>query len=126
MPAHATPRMARPLARLPIGSRGRVEALSGGQGMVAQLAAMGLRAGSLVLVKGHAGGAGPVAVEADGVRLAIGWAVGALVSAGGVGLSFVLDLPTGAMIVATFGGALLLLALARWLLFRGMPRRTTA
>ncbi|MBP7146813.1 MAG: metal ABC transporter permease [Acidobacteria bacterium] len=61
-----------------------------------------------------------------GVRLAIGWAVGALVSAGGVGLSFVLDLPTGATIVATFGGALLLLALARWLLFRGMPRRTTA
>jgi ABC-type Mn2+/Zn2+ transport system permease subunit len=36
--------------------------------------------------------------------------MGALVSAGGVALSFVLDLPTGATIVATFGVALLLLA----------------
>jgi zinc/manganese transport system permease protein len=45
-----------------------------------------------------------------GPRLAIGWGMGALVSAGGVALSFELDLPTGATIVATFGGALLLLA----------------
>ncbi len=48
-----------------------------------------------------------------GPRLAIGWAMGALVSAGGVALSFVLDLPTGAAIVATFGVTLLLLALGR-------------
>ena len=53
-----------------------------------------------------------------GVRLAIGWTIGALVSAGGVTLSFVLDLPTGATIVATFGGALLLLAAYRVLLHR--------
>ena len=48
--------------------------------------------------------------ERLGVRLAIGWTMGALVSAGGVGLSFILDLPTGATIVATFGGVLLVLA----------------
>jgi zinc/manganese transport system permease protein len=45
-----------------------------------------------------------------GPRLAVGWTMGALVSAGGVTLSFRLDLPTGATIVATFGVALLLLA----------------
>jgi zinc/manganese transport system permease protein len=43
-------------------------------------------------------------------RLAFGWILGALVSGAGVALSFVLDLPTGATIVATFGAALLLLA----------------
>lgn len=48
--------------------------------------------------------------ERLGPRLAIGWTMGALVSAGGVGLSFLLDLPTGATIVATFGAALLILA----------------
>ena len=52
-----------------------------------------------------------------GPRLAIGWTMGAVVSAAGVALSFVLDLPTGATIVATFGAALLLLSGAR-LLFR--------
>jgi len=51
--------------------------------------------------------------ERLGPRLAIGWAMGALVSAGGVGLSFVLDLPTGATIVGTFGGTLLLVTLVR-------------
>jgi zinc/manganese transport system permease protein len=56
--------------------------------------------------------------ERLGVRLAIGWGMGALVSAGGVTLSFVLDLPTGAAIVATFGAALLVLALYRVLLHR--------
>lgn len=50
------------------------------------------------------------------VRLAIGWSMGAVVSAAGVALSFVLDLPTGATIVGTFGGALLLLALAKLLI----------
>jgi zinc/manganese transport system permease protein len=54
--------------------------------------------------------------ERLGPRLAIGWTMGALVSAGGVALSFVLDLPTGATIVATFGVALLLLAGVRLLL----------
>ncbi len=48
--------------------------------------------------------------ERLGVRLAIGWTMGALVSAGGVALSFLWDLPTGATIVATFGAALLAVA----------------
>ncbi len=43
--------------------------------------------------------------ERLGTRLAIGWTMGAVVSAGGVALSFLLDLPTGATIVATFGVA---------------------
>ncbi len=48
--------------------------------------------------------------EKLGPRLAIGWTMGAAVSAGGVALSFLLDLPTGATIVATFGAMLLVLA----------------
>jgi zinc/manganese transport system permease protein len=48
--------------------------------------------------------------ERLGPRLAIGWTMGAVVSAAGVALSFQLDLPTGATIVATFGAALLVLA----------------
>jgi zinc/manganese transport system permease protein len=56
--------------------------------------------------------------ERLGTRLAIGWSMGAAVSAGGVALSFLLDLPTGATIVATFGLALLLLAAVRGLFRR--------
>src|SRR5439155_12093849 len=48
-----------------------------------------------------------------GKRLAIGWTMGALVSALGILLSFRLDLPTGATIVCTFGIALLLMAVVR-------------
>lgn len=44
-----------------------------------------------------------------GPRLAIGWTMGTLVSALGVYLSVVLDLPTGATIVCTFGGILVLM-----------------
>ena len=51
--------------------------------------------------------------ERLGPRLAIGWTMGALVSAAGVALSFFWDLPTGATIVATFGAALLLVAAVR-------------
>ncbi|MEP6767246.1 MAG: metal ABC transporter permease [Acidobacteriota bacterium] len=51
--------------------------------------------------------------ERLGPRLAIGWSMGAVVSAAGVALSFLLDLPTGAAIVATFGVALLILAAYR-------------
>jgi zinc/manganese transport system permease protein len=56
--------------------------------------------------------------ERLGLRLAIGWGMGALVSAAGVALSFMLDLPTGATIVATFGATLLLLASYRAVFFR--------
>lgn len=48
-----------------------------------------------------------------GKRLAIGWTMGTIVSALGVYLSLVLDLPTGATIVCTFGLALVLMALVR-------------
>lgn len=48
-----------------------------------------------------------------GKRLAIGWTMGALVSAVGILISFRADLPTGATIVCTFGIALLLLAIIR-------------
>ena len=53
-----------------------------------------------------------------GPRLAIGWTMGAVVSAGGVALSFLWDLPTGATIVGTFGVALLFLAGLRLLMGR--------
>ena len=56
-----------------------------------------------------------------GRRLAIGWSMGAIVTALGVLLSFKLDLPTGATIVCTFGIALSLMAIAR-VIFR--PRLT--
>jgi zinc/manganese transport system permease protein len=51
--------------------------------------------------------------ESIGRRLAIGWTMGTVVSAAGVYLSLVLDLPTGATIVCTFGVALILMWLAR-------------
>jgi zinc/manganese transport system permease protein len=53
-----------------------------------------------------------------GSRLAIGWTMGTLVSALGVYLSVVMDLPTGAAIVCTFGGVLVLMAAVRTLFFR--------
>jgi zinc/manganese transport system permease protein len=50
-----------------------------------------------------------------GKRLTFGWAMGAVVSALGILLSFRLDLPTGATIVCTFGVVLALLAALRLL-----------
>jgi zinc/manganese transport system permease protein len=47
--------------------------------------------------------------ETVGRRLAIGWTMGTIVSAAGVYLSLVLDLPTGATIVCTFGVVLVLM-----------------
>jgi zinc/manganese transport system permease protein len=53
-----------------------------------------------------------------GPRLAIGWTMGTIVSALGVWLSLVLDLPTGATIVCTFGIVLALMAAVRPLVLR--------
>lgn len=53
-----------------------------------------------------------------GKRLAIGWSMGTIVSALGVYLSLLLDLPTGATIVCTFALALVLMAALRPLLQR--------
>jgi zinc/manganese transport system permease protein len=50
-----------------------------------------------------------------GVRLAIGWSMGAITSAIGVYLSYLWDLPTGATIVTTLGAGLLLLSGVRLL-----------
>jgi zinc/manganese transport system permease protein len=59
--------------------------------------------------------------ERIGARLAIGWTMGAVVSAVGVWLSLQLDLPTGATIVCTFGVALILMAAVKPLI-RRRPR----
>ena len=48
-----------------------------------------------------------------GRRLAIGWIMGTVVSALGVLLSLILDLPTGATIVCTFGLVLVIMAAVR-------------
>jgi zinc/manganese transport system permease protein len=44
-------------------------------------------------------------------QLAIGWITGTLTSAAGLAISFALDLPTGAAMVCTFGGALMIAGL---------------
>lgn len=54
-----------------------------------------------------------------GRRLAIGWTMGTLVSALGCYLSVAWDFPTGATIVCTFGGVLVLMFLMHVLLRRG-------
>src|SRR5215218_1432863 len=59
--------------------------------------------------------------DSIGPRLAIGWTMGTVVSALGVYFSLLLDLPTGATIVCTFGLALILMAIARPLI-QGAPR----
>jgi zinc/manganese transport system permease protein len=48
--------------------------------------------------------------DSVGKRLAIGWTMGTVVSALGVYLSLILDLPTGATIVCTFGVMLVVMA----------------
>jgi zinc/manganese transport system permease protein len=56
-----------------------------------------------------------------GPRLAIGWTMGTLVSALGCYFSVWLDLPTGATIVCTFGGVLLLMFVMRTFFWRRAP-----
>src|SRR5215203_1699443 len=58
--------------------------------------------------------------DSIGKRLAIGWTMGTVVSALGVYLSLVLDLPTGATIVCTFGLVLILMSIVRVMI----PRKT--
>ena len=54
-----------------------------------------------------------------GPRLAIGWTMGTLVSGLGVYFSVLGDLPTGATIVCTFGGVLVLMFFVHVLFFHG-------
>jgi zinc/manganese transport system permease protein len=53
-----------------------------------------------------------------GPRLAIGWAMGAIVSMLGMYFSVLFDLPTGATIVCTFGLALIVMAVAKTIRLR--------
>jgi zinc/manganese transport system permease protein len=61
-----------------------------------------------------------------GRRLAIGWTMGTLVSALGVYFSVLLDLPTGATIVCTFGGVLILMFFIHLIFFHGGRARALA
>jgi len=54
-----------------------------------------------------------------GRRLAIGWTMGTLVSALGVYFSVLLDLPTGATIVCTFGAVLIVMFFIHMFFFHG-------
>jgi zinc/manganese transport system permease protein len=56
-----------------------------------------------------------------GARLALGWAMGILVSILGMYFSVLFDLPTGATIVCTFGLVLMIMAAVRPMLQRGAP-----
>jgi len=58
-----------------------------------------------------------------GRRLAIGWTMGTLVSALGVYFSVLGDLPTGATIVCTFGGVLILMFFVHLIFFHGRRAR---
>jgi zinc/manganese transport system permease protein len=59
-----------------------------------------------------------------GKRLAIGWTMGTLVSALGVYFSVLFDLPTGATIVCTFGGVLILMFFIHLIFFHGTRARS--
>jgi len=58
-----------------------------------------------------------------GRRLAIGWTMGTLVSALGVYFSVLLDMPTGATIVCTFGAVLIVMFLVHLIFFHGSHAR---
>src|SRR5216110_2362870 len=61
-----------------------------------------------------------------GRRLAIGWTMGTLVSALGVYFSVLLDLPTGATIVCTFGAVLVAMFFVHLFFFHGKQARALA
>ncbi len=61
-----------------------------------------------------------------GRRLAIGWTMGTLVSALGVWFSVLLDLPTGATIVCTFGAVLVAMFFVHLLFFHGRQAHALA
>src|SRR5256714_5246523 len=60
-----------------------------------------------------------------GRRLAIGWTMGTLVSALGVYFSVLMDLPTGAAIVCTFGAVLVVMFFIHLFFFHGHKSRTS-
>jgi zinc/manganese transport system permease protein len=64
--------------------------------------------------------------ERIGRRLAIGWTMGTLVSGLGVYFSVLLDMPTGATIVATFGAVLIVMFFVHLIFFRGHEAQALA
>jgi len=60
-----------------------------------------------------------------GRRLAIGWTMGTLVSALGVYFSVLMDLPTGAAIVCTFGAVLVVMFFIHLFFFHGHKSRAS-
>src|SRR5213592_4098040 len=64
--------------------------------------------------------------DSIGKRLAIGWTMGTVVSALGVYLSLMLDLPTGATIVCTFGAVLVVMFFIHLIFFHGRQARALA
>jgi zinc/manganese transport system permease protein len=60
-----------------------------------------------------------------GRRLAIGWTMGTLVSALGVYFSVLMDLPTGAAIVCTFGAVLVVMFFIHLFFFHGHKSRVS-
>ena len=61
-----------------------------------------------------------------GPRLAIGWTMGTLVSALGVYFSVLLDMPTGATIVCTFGAVLIVMFFVHLVFFHGRDAHALA
>jgi zinc/manganese transport system permease protein len=61
-----------------------------------------------------------------GRRLAIGWTMGTLVSFLGIYFSWVMDLPTGATIVCTFGAVLVCMFLIHLIFFHGRQAHALA
>ncbi len=60
------------LEALPAGHRARVVRINGGRGLVARLARLGIVPGAEVAVISRAPVGGPVLVEVDGARVALG------------------------------------------------------
>jgi zinc/manganese transport system permease protein len=58
--------------------------------------------------------------DSIGRRLTIGWTMGTLVSALGIYFSVLLDLPTGATIVCTFGAVLIAMVCVHLIYYRGI------
>ncbi|MBC7169310.1 ferrous iron transport protein A [Candidatus Bipolaricaulota bacterium] len=61
-----------PLASLPPGGAGRLVAIHGGRGSALRLRRLGLRPGALVRMVAAGGWGGPVLLEVDGCRVALG------------------------------------------------------
>ncbi|MBC7093575.1 ferrous iron transport protein A [Candidatus Bipolaricaulota bacterium] len=62
----------RPLDALPPGQPGRVMAIGGGRGLALRLRSLGIRPGAVVRTVAQGPWRGPVLLEVDGCRVALG------------------------------------------------------